>query len=282
MDGVKLIGVDIGGTKINACRIEQGNIIDQNIIKTPAQESKEFVLESLADSIKTLLKSDVKGIGIGVPGMVDPERGIVKQVQNIPSWKEVHIKQFLEEKFNIPVFVNNDANCFVAGEKYFGIGQNFHHFLGITLGTGLGGGIIIHDTLYNGLGNGAGEIGYLPYKDSIFEHYCSSQFFSKFHHTTGIDISNKIEQGNQDAQKIMDEFGFHLGELVKRICNILAPEAIIFGGSISKSFHTFENSMWENIQTFPFPSIIKDLKILQSNVKDTAVLGAAALYYNSL
>jgi len=282
MNGVKLIGVDIGGTKINTCRIEQGKIIDQNIIKTPAQESKEYVLESLAESIKSLLKPDVKGIGIGVPGMVDPERGIVKQVQNIPSWKEVHLKQFLEEKFNIPVFVNNDANCFVAGEKYFGLGQKFHHFLGITLGTGLGGGIIIHDTLYNGLGNGAGEIGYLPYKEGIFEHYCSSQFFGKFHQTTGLEVYNKVLQGDAYAQDLMNEFGYHIGELIKQICSVLAPEAVILGGSISKSFSAFEKSMWQNIRTFPFPSVIKNLKVLPSNADDISVLGAAALYYNSL
>jgi len=282
MNGVKLIGVDIGGTKMNTCRIEQGKIIDQNIIKTPARESKEYVLESLAESIKSLLKPDVKGIGIGVPGMVDPDRGIVKQVQNIPSWKEVHLKQFLEEKFHIPVFVNNDANCFVAGEKYFGLGQKFHHFLGITLGTGLGGGIIIHDTLYNGLGNGAGEIGYLPYKDSIFEHYCSSQFFAKFHQTTGLEVYNRVLQGDADAQDLMNEFGFHIGELIKQICNVLAPEAVILGGSISKSFSAFEKSMWQNIRTFPFPSVIKNLKVLPSNADDISVLGAAALYYNSL
>jgi len=282
METVNLIGIDIGGTKINACRIESNKIANQVLVQTPAKEPEEVVLKSLSDSVEKLINKDVKGIGVGVPGMVDPEHGIVKQVQNIPSWKEVPLKKYLENKFQIPVFVNNDANCFAAGEKYFGYGKKFHHFLGITLGTGLGGGIIIHDSLYNGLSTGAGEVGYLPYKDSIFEHYCSSQFFSHFYQTTGLAVHKRVIQGDKDAQKIMDEFGFHLGELIKNICTILAPEAIIFGGSISKSFHSFEKSMMENVQTFSFPSVIKNLKIIPSNINDIAVLGAAALYYDSL
>lgn len=282
MKETKLIGVDIGGTKINTCRIENNRIVEQKLVKTPAQESKEFVLETIVASIKNVMTADVKGIGVGVPGMVDPLLGIVKQVQNIPSWKDVQLKQYLENEFQIPVFVNNDANCFAAGEKYFGHAKKINHFIGITLGTGLGGGIIIHDTLYNGMGTGAGEIGFLPYKDGIFEHYCSSQFFSKFYQTTGLEVYNRVLQGDAKAQDIMNEFGFYLGELIKQICSILAPEAIILGGSISKSFSTFEKSMWDNIHTFPFPSVIKNLKVLASDVDDISVLGAAALYYNSL
>lgn len=282
MKNTKLIGVDIGGTKINTCRIENNRIVEQKLLKTPAQESKEIVLETIALSIRNLITDDVKGIGVGVPGMLDPGLGIVQQVQNIPSWKEVHLKQYIENEFKIPVFVNNDANCYAAGEKYFGHAKNFRNFLGITLGTGLGGGIMINDTLYNGMGTGAGEVGYWPYKEGVFEHYCSSQFFSNFYQTTGLEVYNRVLQGDKEAREIMNEFGFHIGELIKQICNILAPEAIILGGAISKSFKVFEKSMWENIHTFPFPSVIKDLKVLANNVDNIAVLGAAALYYDSL
>jgi len=282
MNGYKLIGVDIGGTKMKAAYIENSSVTKQHIIQTPAQESKDYVLNSLAACIEEVLTPEVKGIGVGVPGMVDTANGIIQQVLNIPSWKEVKLKEYLENRFHIPVFINNDANCFAAGEKYFGQAKDYSNFLGITLGTGVGSGIIINDNLYNGVNAGAGEIGYLPYKDSIFEHYCSSQFFSKFHHTTGIEVYKKILTGDTLAQEIMDEFGYHIGELIKRIVYVLAPEAVILGGSISKSFNLFEKSMLESIAEFPFPSIVQDLKVKTSQLDDISVLGAAALYYNSL
>lgn len=278
----KLIGLDIGGTKIKAGLIVDNQIIEKHEVKTPSGENKGAVLKSIAECIDHIISPDVEGIGIGVPGMVDVKNGIVKYVNNIPAWKEVRLKEYLEHIFNIPVLVNNDANCFVAGEKYFGKAQAHKNIVGITLGTGLGGGIIINNHLHNGLGSGAGEVGYIPYKDTIFEHYCSSQFFNNFHQTTGVEIYQKIKAGDQQAQVIMDEFGHHLGELIKVIGYILAPEAIVFGGSISKSFPLFQKRMWETIHTFPFKTSIDGLQVYPSELNDMAVLGAAALYLNSL
>jgi len=278
----KLIGVDIGGTKIKAGLIIDNQIVEKYEIKTPSDKSKEEVLKSIADCIHHVYTPEVEGIGIGVPGMVDIKNGIVKYVNNIPTWKEVKLKEYLEKIFNIPVLVNNDANCFVAGEKYFGKAQALNNIVGITLGTGLGGGIIINNHLHNGLGTGAGEVGYLPYKDSIFEHYCSSQFFHTFHQTTGVEIYERIKAGDKQAQEIMDEFGHHLGELIKVITYLLAPESIVFGGSISQSFHLFEKSMWNTINTFPFKTSINGLEVYATELNDMAVLGAAALYLNSL
>lgn len=277
---MKIVGVDIGGTKINVGRVEGNSIAQKYLVKTPALEDESTVLNAIVTAVRKVLTNDVKAIGIGVPGMVDTKNGIVFQVQNIPSWKEVHIKEYLEKEFGIAVFVNNDANCFAAGENRFGKAKDYQNFVGITLGTGLGAGIIIDNSLHNGVGAGAGELGYLPYKDGIFEHYCSSQFFSKFHHTTGLEVYEAIQQGDEKAQEIMDEFGFHLGELIKRACYVLAPEAVVFGGSISKAFKTFEKSMKANISTFPFASVIEGLNVFPSNLDDISVLGAAALYYN--
>jgi len=278
----KIIGLDIGGTKIKVGLIIDHKIVEVHEIKTPSDKDKVLVLKRISECISEVITPDVEGIGIGVPGMVDIENGIVKYVNNIPSWKEVRLKEYLEKIFNIPVLVNNDANCFVAGEKYFGKVQNHKNIVGITLGTGLGGGLIINGVLHNGLGTGAGEVGYLPYKDTIFEHYCSSQFFDKFHQTTGFELSEKIKAGDPQAQLIMDEFGSHLGELIKVIIYLLAPEAIVFGGSISKAFQYFEKSMWETVHTFPFKTSIDGLQILASDKNDMAVLGAAALYLNSV
>src|SRR5690606_24955530 len=118
-----------------------------------------------------------------VPSVVDVDKGIVYDVQNIPSWKEVPLKAIMEERYGVPVQVNNDANCFALGEKYFGQGRDSKAFIGLTLGTGLGAGIILNDKLYAGPNCGAGEFGMVPYLDYHYEYYASGQFFTLLHHT---------------------------------------------------------------------------------------------------
>jgi glucokinase len=116
-------------------------------------------LQVIFQLIDPLINKNIKAIGIGVPSVVDIENGIVYDVQNITSWKEVALKKLMEEEFQIPVLINNDANCFALGEKYFGKGQNLHSMIGLTIGTGLGAGIIINDKLYAGVNCGDGEFG---------------------------------------------------------------------------------------------------------------------------
>lgn len=121
---------------------------------------------------------EVAGIGVGVPSVVDSEEGIVYNVANIPSWAEVPLKRLLQERFSVPVYINNDSNCFALGVKLFGEGRKYRNLVGMTIGTGVGTGIIINGELYSGQNTGAGEIGSLPYLSHDFEHYCSSGFLS--------------------------------------------------------------------------------------------------------
>ena len=132
-------------------------------------------------------------IGIGVPTIVDAQAGIVYDATNIASWKEVPLKALLEERFHVPVAVENDCNCFALGESRFGAGRNYTDMVGVTIGTGIGSGIIIDRKLYGGLYRGAGEIGTLPYRDTDFEHYCSSFFFKK----KGINASDLAEKARR-------------------------------------------------------------------------------------
>ena len=125
-------------------------------------------------TIEEVFDSAVSGIGVGVPSIVDVEKGIVYDVQNIPSWKEVHLKQLLEERFQVPVFINNDANCFAIGEKHFGKGKDHENMIGLIVGTGMAGGIIIKNQLYNGYNCGSGEFGMIPYLEHNYEYYSSA------------------------------------------------------------------------------------------------------------
>ncbi|XWN37255.1 MAG: ROK family protein [Balneola sp.] len=272
-----LIGIDLGGTNVRAARI-LGNRIE-TLISEPisGSENAELLINQIIKMISSLWNPNVEAIGMGVPSVVDVKKGIVYDVQNIPSWKEVPLKKILESEFDKPVFINNDANCFVLGEKYFGSAKNYETVVGLILGTGFGSGLIFNNVLYSGSNCGAGEVGMLPYKDSIFEHYCSGQFFEIHKKTTGEELFKKAKEGNIEALEAYNEFGTHLGNAVKAIVYAYDPEVIVLGGSVSKAFSLFQNSMYKELEDFAYLNSIRNLKIKTTERESVAVLGAAAL-----
>lgn len=275
-----IVGVDIGGTSISA-----GCIVNKKIIRicscpTGADRSAGQILETLYEIIERVLLPDTSAIGIGVPGLLNAESGEIINITNIPAWKNLPLKQKLEEHFKLPVYINNDANCFALGEKHFGKGQKYKNMVAISLGTGVGAGIIINDKIHSGLFGGAGEIGCWPYLDENFEAYCGSFFFQK-NRTTGSEQYQKAITGDPHALQLFHEFGRHLGKLIKNIVFILAPEAIILGGSISQSFPLFEAGIQDELADFPIEVMKNAMIIEQSMLDDIAILGAAGLYYNA-
>lgn len=277
-----VLGIDIGGTYLKIGRVENGVIIKQTIRSVDINATKEETLFSLFEAIDSIINSEVTAIGIGVPAVVNPITGIIYDVQNIPSWKEVALKEIVEKRYNLPVYLNNDANCFALGEKIFGKGKDYKNFIGLSIGTGIGMGIIINNNLYNGVLCGAGEVGMLPYKEGIMEDYSSSFFFSKNYHLSAENLSLSAVKGNEMALQAYVEFGFHLGECIKSILYMYAPEAIILGGSISKSFPLFKKSMEFSLQSFAYQKQIEDLKIEVSNQEGIAILGAVSLCFQNV
>ena len=279
---MEILGVDLGGTNIRVGQVENDTL--KQIVSTPInnKEIEEDVLNSLYGLIDQVVNSSTKGIGIGVPSVVDTKKGIVYDVQNIPSWKEVHLKELLEKKYGIPVYVNNDANCFAVGEKYFGKGKEYEDLVGLIIGTGLGAGLILNNKLYSGRNCGAGEFGMVPYLGQNYEYYCSGQFFGHISNLTGAEASKKAAAGDKEALALFERLGEHIGEAIKVILYTTDPEAIILGGSVSKSFKFFKDKMWERINTFTFQQSVKRLVIEPSEVEQVAILGSAALYYDAV
>jgi glucokinase len=278
---MKLIGVDLGGTKITAALIENDKIVKQFTCPTPFDREKMVVVDAISGAIAEVFDAEIQGIGIGVPSLVDLESNEVIDVTNIPSWDVVPLKQLLEDRFAKPVFVNNDANCFALGEKHFGKGKHYRNFVGLTIGTGLGAGIIINNHLYSGQLCGAGEFGNIYYLDSNIENYCSGMFF-KNQHLSGKEEAEKAKNGDARAQKLFDELGHHIARGLGNVLFALAPEAIILGGSVSQSFPLFENSMRKTFEDFPFQRLYQNLKFEVSVDMDMAVLGAASLVIDAL
>jgi len=230
--------------------------------------------------IDGLINNSVTSIGIGVPGLVDIEKGIVFDVINIPSWKEIPLQKWMENRYHLPVIINNDANCFALGEFYFGKGKGCNSMVGLTIGTGLGSGLILDKKLYSGKNCGAGEFGMIDYLDKCYEYYASGQFFQNVYHTDGEVIFKRAGEGNTQALKMYEEMGFHLGNAIKMILYALDVELIILGGSVRHAFPYFSKTMWQRLNTFAFAKSAAGLQIEVSELENSGILGAAALFYD--
>ena len=278
----KVIGIDLGATNIRGAVVHEESLSGIITQRIHSKGSEEEVLNDVFAVADQLISNDIKAIGIGVPSVVDVEEGIVYDVQYIPSWKEVHLKKFMEERYHIPVFVNNDANCFALGEYYFGKGKDRISMIGLTVGTGVGAGIIINKKLYAGGNCGAGEFGCVDYLDKIYEYYCSGSFFENVYGLNGEFVFEKAKQGDAQMLKLYDELGEHLGNCIKMIMYTYDPELIVLGGSVRHAYDFFEEAMWKRIRTCVFSKSADRLGIEISSLKNSGILGAAALYFDAM
>jgi glucokinase len=274
---MELVGVDIGGSNLKAGKVVNGKIEKKSIKSVPKNATYDQVLTDLFTCIDEVITPNTKRIGIGVPGIVDISEGIAYDVQNIPAWKLIPLKELLRERYGISIYLNNDANCFALGEKIYGKGLPYKNFVSLSLGTGIGMGIIINNSLYNGVLCGAGEIGMLSYKESIIENYASSFFFVQKYGLHPIEVFERAEKGEARSIIAFQDFGFHLAEAIKTILYLYAPEAILIGGSISKAYKYFQESLQANLKSFAYKKQIENLKIEVSTNQGSPILGAAAL-----
>lgn len=279
MSNKKVIGIDLGATNIRGAVVANQTISPIIATRIKTNGTEEQVLEDVFQVVDQLIDGRVKGIGIGVPSVVDVDQGIVYDVQHIPSWKEVHLKQVLQERYNIPVHVNNDANCFALGEYFFGKGKGNDNMIGLTIGTGLGAGIIINKHLYAGPNCGAGEFGMVDYLNHNFEYYCSGSFFQNFYGFDGEEVFKLAQNKTDIALMMYNEMGKHLGNAIKLIMYTFDPDLIVLGGSVPAAYQYFEKGMWERIKTFGYPKSVEKLKIEISALENSGIWGAAGLCY---
>lgn len=273
----EFIGIDIGGTNMKAGKVVNGSVVQSHLVEVDRNDTEEATLDKLFEIINKVMTDSVEAIGIGVPAVVDPESGIVYDVQNIPAWTKVALKDLVYQKYKVPVFINNDANCFALGEKYFGKAQAYTNCVALSLGTGLGMGILIDNKLYNGVLCGAGEIGMLPYKNGIMEHYTGSFFFEETYGESAKALFNKALEEDSVALEAFNEYGKHLGEAIKAILYLFAPEMIVLGGSISNAYPFFKDAVMDSLGSFAYQKQLEHFKIETSDLVDSPILGAAAL-----
>ena len=273
------LGIDIGGTNLSLGLVDQGKIVQGiSVPSFPSDASLEQTLDYLSRQIQVLITPDTEKIGIGVPSVVDVRKGIVYDTQNIPSWKEVPLKAYLEERFNVPVAVNNDANCYAMGiYGLYPADAKPELLVAVTLGTGVGMGIVVDGHLLNGAHCGAGELGTLPYGESLLENYCGRHFFD----AAGCDSRAAAEaarSGDPKALALFDELGHNMGVLVSTVLFAYDPSHIALGGGIANNYPLFRRSMEAYLQAhFPYRKALEELKVDIFTDNNIPVLGAALL-----
>jgi glucokinase len=277
-----VIGIDLGGTNVRCGLVNENAVSAIHSKRINSQASVEEVMQDIFALTDQLINGSVNAIGIGVPSVVDLEQGIVYDVQNIPSWKKVPLKKWMEERYQRPVIVNNDANCFALGEHYYGKGKDQRSMIGLTIGTGLGAGIIIHNKLYAGANCGAGEFGMVEYLDKFYEYYACGQFFQNVYHIDGEVVFKKAATGDAEAISMYGEMGTHLGNAIKTILYTYDIGLIILGGSVRQAYPYFSENMWKRIHTLVYPRSAERLQVKISELENSGILGAAALYYDSI
>ena len=271
------LGIDIGGTTI-----QLGLVADHAVVKKVTVPSfrKEATLEETVDYLaactQEIIVPEVDKIGIGVPSVVDPVKGIVYDACNIPSWKTVYLKEEMERRFGVPVQVNNDANCYALGAA--SRVPKCEVVVCVTLGTGTGVGIVIEGRLFNGTHCGAGELASIPYNGADYEQFCSKKFFTARGITDVRAFTEKADAGDAEALSLFEEFGRHLGAFLSVLMYAYDPDCIVLGGGIAHTFHLFEQSLWKTLrERYPYKKTLEDLCITAMPDGDLAVAGAASL-----
>ncbi len=270
----KRIGIDVGGTNVKIALVDKsGKIIYSNSVPTYAKMGYEYTVNNIKQAIKDLMKEtnttakDIDGIGFDFPGQVDYKTGVVKLAPNIPGWVNVPIAQMIEEEFHIPTRIDNDVRCAALGEMKFGAGQGCENFVCITVGTGIGSGLVINGQLVRGASNAAGEIGHikLQMKDGLIcgcgdtgclEAYASGPSIvamaqdyikggksTKFREMAAAEggeitpymVAKAAEAGDPVAKRIFAIVGEYIGIGLTSVINLLNPEKVIIGGGVAEA-----------------------------------------------
>lgn len=287
-----IIGIDLGGTKIAGALVTpSGKVLMDVQIPTEAKKGKKVVINNIKKAIDTLIQSHkvkIKAIGIGAPGPILYEKGIVVEAPNLPGWKRVNLRNILKQHYKVPVFVDNDANCAALAEAWFGAGKFVDHFVYLTISTGIGGGIIINKKLYRGVTGSAGELGHMVIdikgpkcgcgKYGHFEALASGTAIKRITGMDAIGAHLAAHQGDKKVKQALKEAAHYLAIGLANLTNIFNPELIVIGGGLSNMWQHLVLPAKKEFRRYALIQPAKAVKIVRAKLKhDAGVLGAAAL-----
>lgn len=300
-----LIGIDVGATKIKIGLIRGNKIIFKRVLSTPDFISEESLILGICKSINVILavnrilKERVLGVGIGLPGPIDYERGIVRYLPNIKGWRNVRLRDIVRKKIGLPVFIDNDANLMALAESRIGAAKGKKNVVALTLGTGVGGGIIIDGFLYRGSSFAAGEIGHIPVNETgpkcncggaaCLERYIGNRhILQEARKIFGADITLEklsllANKGNKRAANIWKNVAKYLGITLSGVVNFLNPDVIVIGGGVSEAGSIIFDNVRKALKERAMPTQAKTVKIAKAKLgNDAGMIGAALLARESL
>ncbi|PIU83691.1 MAG: hypothetical protein COS68_02700 [Elusimicrobia bacterium CG06_land_8_20_14_3_00_38_11] len=292
---MKLVGIDIGGTKILIAKISGTGILKESINLPMSNDNYRKVLEKIIIEIKKF--GNISAVGISIAGDVDGKNGILRYSPNLPKWTNVHLKKYFEKKLNVPTVVDNDANCAAYGSYIIDGQRKYKNFITVTLGTGIGGGIIINGKLYRGSTGSAGEIGHITINpdgpkcscgnNGCLEAYIGTKGIIKIANDFGLKsksgitpaiIADKARKGNRQAIRVYEKFSEYLAVGVGSLINIFNPDMLTFSGGVSNNWDLIEKRFFDELKKRAFKTPLEHVKIIKSkNPGNLGAIGAALL-----
>ncbi len=309
------VGVDLGGTNIKIGIVSQkGKLIEKISLSSKAEGGPDKVVKQIKIGIEEILsknKKKIRGIGIGSPGVVSVKKGTVENPPNFPGWTKINLGSIISKEFDVDCHVENDANAAAIGEMIFGAGKRHNSFVMITLGTGVGGGIILNRKLYRGEIGAAGEVGHITINYQgprcncgsfgCIEAYAGNNYLtSQVKKDLAVSSNSKIikmvknnlnlvspiviqraaEEGDEFAKSVINNMGEQIGSALASVSNLLDVSTFIIGGGVSgfgkPLFTAINKSLVERVIT----SLRNRVKVLPAKLKNEAgIKGASALVF---
>lgn len=309
------IGIDVGGTNVKIALVDSdGKIGYSNTIPTRAEMGYEYTINNMKQAIRDLMTEtklsakDIEGIGFGLPGQVDFKSGIVRLITNIPGWVEIPLAKMIEDEFHIPTRIDNDVRCAALGELNFGAGKGCENLICITVGTGIGSGLIINGKLVRGASNAAGEIGHIklqmhdgpicgcgdtgcleafasgPSIVAMAEEYIMGGKSTKYREManggtiTPFIVAEAAKAGDPVARRIFTRMGEYIGIGMASVVNLLNPERIIVGGGVADAGDILLTPLKETIKKRAMKIAGETVEVVPAQLGNTAgVIGASLL-----
>ncbi len=314
------IGVDLGGTNLRVAAInENGGLFDQVNLLTEVEKGREDVVDRLSSGILQLVERwknvyQLAGIGVGIPGIIRMKEGVLVASPNLPGWENFNIRAQIARRLNSPFYLENDANAAALGEKWIGSGRNCDHLCFLTMGTGIGGGLILNGRIWHGVAGMAAELGHVtihpegrPCKcgsrgcleayaaasavvvaaKELLEEQKASPGLQKLAASgttlTSALIHQLARQGDASAQAIFQEVGKALGIAIANFTNIFDIDTFVLGGGAVDAWDAFEKSMFEEVPKRSYVFRNDPRRILKSHLGNQAgIFGAAYLAFQNL
>ncbi len=307
------IGIDVGGTNVKIALVDdKGSILYSNSVPTRAEMGYEYTVNNIKQAIRDLMSetkvTGIEGIGFDFPGQIDYKNGIVRLAPNIPGWVNIPIAKIIEDEFKIPTRIDNDVHCAALGELNFGAGKGCENFICMTVGTGIGSGIVINGKLVRGASNAAGELGHIKLQMhegplcGCGDHGCLEAFASgpsivamaeeyilggkstKFRELasggeiTPFIVAEAAKQGDPVARRIFARIGEYIGFGLSSVVNLLNPEKIIIGGGVADAGDILLDPIKETIKKRAMVVAGSAVEIVPAKLGNTAgVIGASLL-----